>query len=231
MADSFDADRVEAVMFDSFGTLVDTGSAARVLEDIVDDPDAVARRWRGNALTYSLVANDLDQYETYFELHRLGLRDALLAEGVDLDDDRLRELNEVYYDLDPVEGAAAGVERLAEAGYKPSVCSNGDPEMLTGLAESAGIADSVAELVSADEIRTLKPARELYEHAAERVGADPERIAHVTAHWVDVQGGMNAGMQGVHLKREGTGGEWPSFGPGPTLTVDSFDALCDLLDA
>ena len=231
MADSFDADRVETVMFDSFGTLVDTTSASRVLEGLVDDPEAVARRWRSNALTYSLVANDLDRYETYFELHRLGLRDALLAEGVDLEDERLHELNMVYHDLDPVEGVAEGVRRLAEAGYRPSICSNGNPEMLEALAESAGIADSIAELVSAHETRTLKPARELYEHAAARVGTPAGRVAHVTAHWVDVQGGMNAGMQGVHLQRADTGGEWPSFGPEPTLAVDSFEELCDRLGA
>ncbi|MFT4923683.1 MAG: hypothetical protein ACI8XM_002913, partial [Haloarculaceae archaeon] len=40
MAGTFDAQRVEAVMFDSYGTLVDTGAAARVLDGIVDDPDA-----------------------------------------------------------------------------------------------------------------------------------------------------------------------------------------------
>lgn len=231
MADSFDADRVAVVTFDSFGTLVDTTSAARVLEDLVEDPGAVARRWRSKALTYSTVANDLDQYKTYFELHLDGLRDALRAEGVNLSEERLRELNAVYHDLDPVEGAAEAVGRLAEAGYRPSVCSNGDPEMLDGLAASAGIEDTVAELVSADEIRTLKPARELYEHTASRAGVEPDRVAHVTAHWVDVQGGMNAGMQGVHLRREDTGGEWPSFGPDPTLTVDSFAALCDRLGA
>ena len=231
MTESFDADRVAVVTFDSFGTLVDTTSAARVLEDLVADPAAVARRWRSNALTYSTVANDLDQYRTYFELHLEGLRDALRAEGVDLSEERLRELNTVYHDLDPVEGAAAAVRRLAEAGYRPSVCSNGDPEMLDGLAASAGIEETVTELVSADEIQRLKPARELYEHTATRLGVEPDRIAHVTAHWVDVQGGMNAGMQGVHLRREGTGGEWPSFGPEPTLAVDSFGALCERLEA
>lgn len=231
MADSFDADRVAVVTFDSFGTLVDTTSAARVLEALVEDPEGVARRWRSNALTYSLVANNLDQYKTYFELHLDGLRDALRTEGVDLPEERLRELNAVYHDLDPVEGAAEAVRRLAQAGYRPSVCSNGDPEMLEGLAASAGIEDTVAELVSADEIHRLKPARELYEHTATRAGVEPDQVAHVTAHWVDVQGGMNAGMQGVHLEREDTGGEWPSFGPEPTLTVDSFGALCDRLGA
>jgi len=229
MNDAFDPERVETVLFDSYGTLVDTASAARALDGLVDDPDAVAREWRENALRYSLVANDLDQYATYFALHLDGLRDALRAEGVDLPAADLREINAVYHDLDPFADVARSFERLAEAGYRPSILSNGNPEMLASLVESAGIGDDVGELVSAHDVRTLKPARELYEHAASRVDATPGAVAHVTAHWMDVQGAMHAGMQGVFLAREGE--QWPSFGPAPSLRVDSLATLCDRLGA
>jgi 2-haloacid dehalogenase len=180
-------------------------------------------------LFYSVVANDLDQYATYFDLHADGLRDALADRGIDMSDEAARERTAVYHDLDPFADVAASFARLADAGYRPSICSNGNPAMLASLVESTGIGDDVAELVSADEIRRLKPARDLYGHAAERVETDPERVAHVTAHWMDVQGALNAGMQGVFLARDGEG--WPSFGPDPSLTVDSPAALCDRLGA
>ena len=227
-ASTFDAGRIEAVTFDSYGTLVDTGSAARVLDGVVDDPDAVAAEWRENALFYSVVADDLDQYGTYFDLHLAGLRDALRAAGVDLPEDRLRELNAVYHDLDPYPGVADAFERLADAGYRPSICSNGNPPMLASLVETAGVAGTVHELVSAHDVRRLKPSRVLYDHAAARLDRPPERVAHVTAHWMDVQGAMHAGMQGVYIDR---GGQWPSFGPEPTLAVDSLAELCDRLGA
>jgi 2-haloacid dehalogenase len=229
MTDGFEPDRIKVVTFDSYGTLVDTASAARVLDGVVDAPEEVAAEWRENALFYSVVANDLDQYGTYFGLHLAGLRDALRAAGVDLGEERLRELNAVYHDLDPYADVAGAFERLAEAGFRPSVCSNGNPEMLDSLVASAGIESTVAELVSAHDVRRLKPARVLYEHAAARVDQPPERVAHVTAHWMDVQGAMHAGLQGVFLNREGS--RWPSFGPTPTLTVDSLGELCDRLGA
>jgi 2-haloacid dehalogenase len=229
MTDAFDTDRAETVLFDSYGTLVDTTAAAQAVTDLVADPEAVARDWRERALFYSVVANDLDQYATYFDLHVDALRDALRAEGVALDDVDPRERTAVYHDLDPFADVARCFERLAAAGYEPSICSNGNPEMLASLVESTGIGDSVGELVSADDVRTLKPAAELYHHAAERVDTPPERIAHVTAHWMDVQGAMHAGMQGVFLAR---GDDlWPSFGPDPSLTVDSLAAFCDRLGA
>ena len=60
MSPTFDPERVDAVTFDSYGTLVDTGAAATVLEGVVDDPAAVAREWRENALFFSVVAGPLD---------------------------------------------------------------------------------------------------------------------------------------------------------------------------
>lgn len=224
----FDPERVSVVSFDSYGTLVDTGSAASVLDGVVDRPEAVAKRWRQNALTYSLVANPIDEYRTYFELHRSGLRDALAAEGVELSEDRLDELNRVYYRLEPFGDVESGFVRLDEAGYAPSILSNGDPEMLDALIESAAIERTVGTVVSADEIRTLKPERELYEHAADRYDVPVESVAHVTAHWMDVLGAIHAGMQGIWLAREGTA--WPSFDGEPHETVASIDELCGRLN-
>jgi 2-haloacid dehalogenase len=225
----FEPGQVSVVTFDSYGTLVDTGSAARVLEDIVDDPDSVARAWRQNALTYSLVANQIDEYRTYVQLHLDGLRDALADAGVDLPESRLEELNEVYYRLDPFEDTREGVRRLDEAGYRPSIVSNGNPEMLDALVESADIGDHVHELASADDVTTLKPAARLYERAADRLDVAVDEVAHVTAHWMDVQGAAHAGMQGVWLAREGT--SFASFDGDPDLTVESMADLCDSLDA
>ncbi|MFC6838116.1 haloacid dehalogenase type II [Halomarina ordinaria] len=227
MEPTFEPERVETVTFDSYGTLVDTGAASEVLDGVVDDPVAVARRWRENALFFSVVAGALEEYETYMEMHCDGLRDALRAEGVALDDERVVELNDVYHRLDPYEDVARGFDRLADAGYSPSILSNGNPEMLDSLVETTGIETSVEVVVSADEVRTFKPEASLYEHAAERVGTPVDRVAHVTAHWMDVQGADNAGMQGVWLDRDG--GEWTAFGEDPSLVVASLDECCERL--
>jgi 2-haloacid dehalogenase len=225
----FETERVSVVTFDSYGTLVDTASAATALEGVVDDPETTAREWRRSALVYSLAATPIEQYRTYFELHRSALADTLAAEGVDLTADRIAELTGVYHRLDPFEDVREGFERLAGAGYRPSIVSNGDPGMLVSLVETTGIEGTVDTVVSADEIRTLKPTAALYEHAAERLGVPIERIAHVTAHWMDVLGAIHAGMQGVWLAREGT--SWASFDGAPHLTVGSIPDLCAVLDA
>ena len=141
MSPTFDPERVDAVTFDSYGTLVDTGAAATVLEGVVDDP--------------AVVAGPLDEHETYMQLHRLGLADALRAAGYDPSPERLREFNAVYHDLAPYDDVAAAVARLDTAGYAPSILSNGNPEMLASLVETTGIEDAVHERISADTVRRL----------------------------------------------------------------------------
>lgn len=225
---AFDPDRVTAVTFDSYGTLVDTGAAARVLDGLVDDPPAVAHEWRQNALEYSIVAGHIEEYRTYYQLHLDGLRDALAVEGVDLDDGRLRELNDVYHDLDPFDDVRSGFERLAAGGYDPSIISNGDPPMLDSLVETTDIGPFVTELVSADDVHTLKPDQRLYEHAAQRLDRKAREVVHVAAHWMDIQGARHAGMQGVWLDRGHT--PYASFGPRPSTSVDTIGELCELLD-
>jgi len=99
--------------------------------------------------------------------------------------------------------------------------------MLDSLAGLADIEDALAATVSADEIERHKPAVELYEHAADRLGADPGAVAHVSNGQFDVQGAMHAGMQGVWLDRQGA--PLDPFGPDPDRIVESIDELASSL--
>ena len=83
------------------------------------------------------------------------------------------------------------------------------------------------DTISADEVRTFKPAAELYRHGAARTGTPIDEIAHVTAGWFDVMGAKHAGMQGVRVDRTGT--PWEPFDGEPDRTVDGLDELADAL--
>jgi len=224
---ALDTDRVETVTFDSFSTLVDVDSTATAVEGYVEDPVAFAREWHARAAGYGTVANQIDAYETYYRLHRDALEYLLAAEGVDVDDETLDEMTAVYHEMAPFDDVRAGMERLADAGYEVGIVSNGDPAMLDSLVEGAGIEELLAATVSADEIERHKPAAELYEHAADRLGVPPGAVAHVSNGQVDVMGAVHAGMAGVWLNRQDNPPE--PFGPDPDLAVDSIDDLVDRL--
>ena len=224
----FDAD-LNAVTFDSYSTLVDVDSVERALADRVDDPEPVSRLWRSRSLEYTMVANHTDAYQPFYEMNRDALTYALAANDVDVSVAERDEILSTYHELDVFDDVRRSIERLHDAGYPCYVVSNGNPEMLDSMVEHADIGDLLDGVVSADEVEQFKPDAELYHHAADRIGEPAERLAHVSALWLDVQGARHAGLRGVWLNRDG--GPWESFGAEPHLEVDSLDAFVDgLLD-
>ncbi|WP_232700502.1 haloacid dehalogenase type II [Halobacterium wangiae] len=224
---TFDAARVSTVTFDSYSTLVDVDAAEAALADSVPDPEPVSERWRARSLEYTFVANQIDAYQSFYEMNRDALQSALDAYDVALSTDERDEILAVYHELDVFDDVRGAVERLRDGGYDCYVVSNGNPEMLASMVEHADIADLVEDTVSADEVRTFKPARELYRHAAARTGTPIDEIAHATAGWFDVVGASHAGMQSVWVNRSGA--PWEPFDGEPDLTVEGLEELADAL--
>lgn len=224
---SLDPDRVDAVAFDSYSTLVDVDSVEKALEELTDEPGPVSRLWRTRSLAYTMVANHVDRYRPFYELNRLAMRYALAAHGVDLDEEEQEELLSVYHRLDVFPDVREALARLRDEGRRLYVLSNGNPEMLATMVERAGIGDLLEDTVSAHEIETFKPARALYVHGAERAGTSPERMVHVSAAAFDVQGAMHAGMQGVWIDRKGLPRD--EFAPEPDLVVRTLHEVAEAL--
>jgi 2-haloacid dehalogenase len=225
---TFDPDRVTTITFDSYSTLVDVDAAETALADRVADPEPVSKLWRARSLEYTFVANQIDAYQSFYEMNRDALQYALDAHNVEISQGDRNEILAVYHELDVFDDVRDGIERLRDSGYECYVVSNGNPEMLSSMIEHADISDVIEDTISADEIRTFKPDAEIYRHAAARTGTPIDKIAHVTAGWFDVMGAKHAGMQGVWVNR--TGAPWEQFDGDPDLTVESFYELVDELD-
>lgn len=225
---TFDPGVVSTVTFDSYSTLVDVGAAETALADRVDDPGSISKQWRTRSLQYTFVANYTDSYKPFYEINRDALQYALASHGADIDAEERDSILAVYHELDVFDDVRDAIERINDAGYPCYVVSNGNPEMLESMTEHADLTDLIQDTVSADEVRTYKPAAEIYRHAAGRTGTPIEEIAHVAAGWFDVFGAMHAGMQGVWVNRSNN--PWEPFGDTPDLTVEDIHGLADELE-
>jgi len=223
----FDPDQVSTVTFDSYSTLVDVDAAERALAARVDDPQPVSKLWRARSLEYTFVANAIGAYQPFYEMNRDALRYALEVYGVDISTSERDEILAVYHELDVFDDVRDGIERLRDGGYDCYVVSNGNPEMLESMVDHAEIDDIIEDTISADEVRTFKPAAEIYRHAAARTGTPIDEIVHVTAGWFDVMGAQHAGMQAAWVDRKST--PWEPFGPDPDLTIETFYELAETL--
>jgi len=219
---------VETVTFDSYSTLVDVDAVQAALANAVDDPVAVSDHWRSRSLLYTVVANEVDAYDTFYALNRAALKHALATHGVDLPETEQEAILSTYHELAVFDDVREGIGELRDAGVETYVLSNGNPEMLASMVEHAGIEDLLVDTISADEVATFKPNVELYRHAAARAGTPVDRIAHVSALFYDVLGASHAGMTGVWLDRGK--GPWDDFAGDPDATITDVRDLGAALD-
>lgn len=224
---TFDSDAVETVAFDSYGTIVDVTAVGEPLSEHVDSPEVVAKLWRNRSLGYAMVANAIEEYDSFYALNRHALRYALDTLGIELDEETQEEILSTYHELPVFDDVRAGMKRLRDGGYELYVVSNGSEEMLETMVDHGDLGDLLTDTVSADEVERFKPDAEPYRHAADRIGTPIEEICFVAAGWWDVPGAVHAGMQGVWINRQNT--LWGPYETEPDLTIETFGDLADEL--
>ena len=69
--------------------------------------------------------------------------------------------------------------------------------------ENAGVAPFFEQVLSVEQTSKFKPAREVYEMAAERLGVAPAAMTTVAAHDWDIAGAMSIGCRGPYVTRPG----------------------------
>lgn len=229
-------DSVSTVTVDSYSTLVDIGSQEAVLEahvDGLDDAEAVSQLWRAQYLQYSMIANDIDAYQPFWDLIGQGLRYALEANGYDVPKATRDEIRRTVYEdeLTIFDDVEEGIERITDAGYEVYIVSNGSPEMLEHLVAAAGLGDIVTDAISAHEVETYKPDAAIYEHAAERTDTPIEEILHASGGGMrDVWGAKHAGMSTAWVSRPEAELPTEELGPDPDIVIDDFHDLADRLE-
>lgn len=91
-----------------------------------------------------------------------------------------------------------------------------------------GIADFFDGVVTSADVGAAKPARKIFDAAAQRAGVSHRDILHVGDHAeFDVQGARDAGMRTAWLNR--TTADWPAHLDAPEVTIDSISGVRELL--
>ena len=178
--------RIDAVLFDCDGVLVDSERVAA--ECIIEFAARYGARFEfEEALARFTGARMADNLRDIEERGRCRLPD-------DFEDElRAHMATEFESRLEPIEGAAALVERL-ELPY--CVVSNGPRPKMEVTLRIAGLLEHFAgRIVSAYEVGVWKPDPGLFLHAARMLGTPPERCAVVEDSDYGIAAGVAAGMQ------------------------------------
>ncbi|HST65216.1 MAG TPA: haloacid dehalogenase type II [Mycobacteriales bacterium] len=186
---------MQAVLFDTFGTVVDwrSGVAAAVSElSTVVDPAAFADAWRARYQpSMEPIRAGRRPFVRLTDLHRENLAATLAAFGWDLGGAEVEWLNRAWERLPAWPDSVEGLRRLKDR-HLIGPLSNGDTALLVRMAKHAGLPWDV--VLGSDVTRRYKPHPEAYTRAAAFLDLPPAEVMLVAAHNDDLVAARAAGL-------------------------------------
>jgi 2-haloacid dehalogenase len=95
------------------------------------------------------------------------------------------------------------LRRLVDSGFRLAALTNSVYATAEAQLVHAGIRDCFEQVLSADQVRRLKPAPEPYRLVAQQFGADISAVRLVAAHPWDISGALAAGCRAAFVFRPG----------------------------
>ena len=198
---------VKALVFDTFGTVVDwRSSVAREVEALAKrksvtlDAARFADAWRaGYGPSMNRVRSGELPWTKLDALHRMTL-DTILVDFklTGLSEEEKDALNLAWHRLTPWPDAVAGLTRLKKK-FIIAPLSNGNISLMTDLAKHSGLPWDV--ILGAELVRHYKPDREVYQSAADILGLEPADVRMVAAHLGDLRAAKAVGLRTAFVTR------------------------------
>jgi 2-haloacid dehalogenase len=219
--------RVEACVFDAYGTLFDFASAAaQCTQALGAKAAAVTAMWRDKQLQYTWLRSLQGRHADFFEVTAAALDYTLEALGIA--EPALRQrLLDLYRTLPCFPEVPDVLRRLKAAGFRLAILSNGSPPMLEDVVRAAGLAPLFEHVLSVEEVGVFKPDPRVYRLALERLKLPAAAISFQSSNAWDAHAAAAFGMRVVWCNRYGQPRERL---PGvPDREVASLAALPSLL--
>jgi len=163
--------------------------------------DAIIPAWLGTRATPDLVRELAEAKEALY-------RALITSEG-----------------LVPLPGAADWVRRLNDDGWRQAIASSAPKLNVELMARVLGLADYMAALVSAEDVRAGKPDPEVFLTAAAALGVPPAHCVVVEDAAAGIEAARRAGMPSIGVGTSGTAAATIRVASLDQLPADTFDGL------
>jgi 2-haloacid dehalogenase len=215
------------VLFDLNGTLLDPSGIAEPLGGGDAERRLVAEAFRDALLLTMADTLSGGAYRPLPDYVRAELERALRAEGRDLR--ALDAAMERTGAMDPFPEAEGALSLLLGSRLHLGVLTNSTARAADAALAAAGLRERFELVIGSDEVQKFKPHPRVYEHAVERIDADPGEVVLVAAHGWDVMGAMRAGLRGAWVAR---GERWlVPVVPEPDLRGEDLEEVARAISA
>jgi 2-haloacid dehalogenase len=203
-----DFSRVKALVFDTFGTVVDwRSSVTQQVQELAAHKgltiDAVkfADTWRaGYQPAMNRVRTGELPWTKLDRLHRMILDKLLVDFGIAgrLSEPEIDALNRAWHRLHPWPDSVSGLTRLKKK-FIIAPLSNGNISLMTDLAKFGGLPWDC--ILGAELARHYKPDREVYQSAADFLDVKLDEVMMVAAHLGDLGAAKGVGLRTAFVTR------------------------------
>jgi 2-haloacid dehalogenase len=174
----------------------------RRLSELTDESwEQFARQWRDAYKVFVKGYNPNEDPWTDIDTHhRLSLIDLLEKWGLAglYNEDEVDDLSRVWHFLEPWPDSSSGLHKLSRK-FITSTLSNGNQSLLKDLNEHGNLGFKI--LQSSEDFKAYKPHPSTYLGAAKKMGLEPDEVAMVAAHLVDLQAARNCGFKTIYVER------------------------------
>jgi 2-haloacid dehalogenase len=229
--DPLDFEACEALTFDCYGTLIDwEAGIERAVRDLLGEPS--------DACTADQLLEQFGRFESEaeggaFRSYREVLQDVArsygMAHDVDVGAGAVERFAGSVPDWPPFDDTVEALRALGSR-YRLAVVSNVDDDLFAGSAARLGI--DFDEVVTAQQVRSYKPARAHFDEVLRRLGLPKARVMHVAQSlYHDIAPARELGLRCVWVNRRagrGGPGATPPARAVPDAEVPDLGALVDL---
>jgi 2-haloacid dehalogenase len=210
--------------FDVNETLLDLSVLDASFEEAFGDA-ALRQQWFAQMLQVAFVGAITDRYVDFTSAQRAAL--AMVAErrGEELPDAVAAAIVDQMRDLPAHPDVPDALRRLSDAGFTLATLTNSPLDVARDQMRSAGLEDRFAAILSADQVRALKPRREAYALVADTFGVSLADVRLVAAHGWDIAGALAAGCTAAFVARPGM--VLSPLGPQPDVAGPDLGAIAD----
>lgn len=192
----------QVVAFDVNETLLDLRALDAGFEELFGSA-ALRGQWFAQMLQISFVGGLTGEYVDFSTAQRAAL--LMLAERHDrpLTDTQITEMVGRMSSLPAHVEVAAALLRLSHTSLRIVALTNSIQTVAEAQLQNAGIWERFDAVISADNVKRLKPAPEPYRAVARQFNVDIHEVRLVAAHSWDVSGALAAGCKAAFVARPG----------------------------
>lgn len=195
---------LRAIIFDAYGTLFDVYSMGILAERLFPGQGkTLAEMWRDKQIEYTRLRTLSNTYKPFWEVTQDALVFCCRKLGLPLTLEAQNMMLGQYAKLQPFPESLEVLRELKGKGMRLAILSNGNPEMLDAVVESAGMKDVFHHVLSVDPVRKFKTAPEAYQLGTDVLGIPARDVVFVSSNCWDICGAAWYGYPTFWVNRSG----------------------------